>query len=103
METPNQLQFHETNRHATAIDMYFEIINIVKDRLFSLELLNKLEGSCIDIENSHDYGKRDGSMVIGKKLKFHSWGGKRGDRLSKEPLKDQVIARSYPPFHSWGG
>lgn len=39
--------------------------------------------------------KRD--KVIGQKIRFHSWGGKRN---SKE--RPKVVIRA-PVFHSWGG
>lgn len=91
-----------SSHHQTAIDVYFDISNIIKDRLFYVELLKKLQNVCTMNNPDGVYYKRDGAKVIGKKQKFHSWGGKRDNR-GKDPLKDQVIPRSYPPFHSWGG
>lgn len=91
-----------TSRHQTAIDTYFEVSNFIKDRLFYVELLKKLQHVCTMNNQEGVFFKRDGTKVIGKKQKFHSWGGKRDNR-GKDPLKDQVIPRSYPPFHSWGG
>ncbi|XP_063708654.1 uncharacterized protein LOC134837216 [Culicoides brevitarsis] len=98
-EQPQEISSH----HQTAIDMYFEIASIVRDRLFYIELLKKLQHVCAT-NDSGAYFKRDGvAKVIGKKQTFHSWGGKRESGRGKDPLKDQVIPRSYPPFHSWGG
>lgn len=92
----------EDSRHPTAIDTYFEVANTISDRRFYMELLKKLQHVCTMNENTVNF-KRDGTKVIGKKQKFHSWGGKRDNGRGKDPLKDQVIPRSYPPFHSWGG
>uniref|UniRef100_A0A336MSG2 CSON000586 protein n=1 Tax=Culicoides sonorensis TaxID=179676 RepID=A0A336MSG2_CULSO len=87
--------------HQTAIDTYIDIVSSIKDRNLYIELLKKLQHTCLANEDG-TYFKRDGTKIIGKKQKFHSWGGKRDNR-GKDPLKDQVIPRSYPPFHSWGG
>lgn len=47
------------------------------------------------------YKRSENEKVVGKKVKFHSWGGKR----TSETGSDAVIpSPSYrAKFHSWGG
>jgi hypothetical protein len=42
-----------------------------------------------------------GSKMVGTKVKFHSWGGKRNDNAQKDRSNPKIVVRT--PFNSWGG
>lgn len=91
----NLLKFDESSPDNYNFKNYlFKLNNSIEDpKLYSLIILY-LDKKCNSLNNDN-FLKRSGK-VIGKKLQFHSWGGKRN---GKETSK--VVIRT--PFHSWGG
>lgn len=59
------------------------------------------EDATLDVLGEPVYKRNENEKVVGKKVKFHSWGGKR----TSETGDDVVIPNpSYrAKFHSWGG
>lgn len=84
----------------TSLPYYQNLINMVNDDTMNEIIMNFMENNCNDFLAQQD--KRSGK-VVGKKIKFHSWGGKRNSAGAGKFIDSQPKMVIRNPFHSWGG
>lgn len=67
-------------------------------------LMKQIERRCREQQQQEEetvYKRSEGEKVVGKKQKFHSWGGKRTGAAGGDGVIPNSVYRAR--FHSWGG
>ncbi|XP_059621257.1 leucokinins-like [Phlebotomus argentipes] len=80
------------------LEIYLDFTAYVLDPVSAEGIERNLRRSC-ESDAPLVSDKRSDEKVVGKKIKFHSWGGKR--HLPNLDSGYRIITRT--PFHSWGG
>ncbi|GAB0087972.1 hypothetical protein DMENIID0001_023430 [Sergentomyia squamirostris] len=83
-----------------ALEIYLDFTAYIPDPIAMDAIERYLRRSCLGGGETPPSGdKRGDEKVVGKKIKFHSWGGKRHQLNLDNGYR--IITRT--PFHSWGG
>lgn len=77
--------------------LYF-LLAFVDDGDLEDALIRNVQKRCQDEELVFKRSSGSEEKVVGKKIKFHSWGGKRSNEAVLTP---KLVNRA--TFHSWGG
>ncbi|XP_055716377.1 leucokinins-like isoform X2 [Phlebotomus papatasi] len=84
------------------LEIYMDFTAYVLDPVTTEGIERSLRRNCAsesEFSNNSGSDKRSDEKVVGKKIKFHSWGGKRHQGNLEGGYR--IITRT--PFHSWGG
>ncbi|XP_055677580.1 leucokinins-like [Lutzomyia longipalpis] len=82
------------------LDIYLDFTAYVMDPVSTEGIERSLRRGCETDLLTNPADKRSDEKVVGKKIKFHSWGGKR-HQVNLDSGAYRIITRT--PFHSWGG
>lgn len=89
----------ENNKSVNLYRSFYLILTFMNDSELGELILKNFQRRCEE-DDSETLFKRSGDeKVVGKKIKFHSWGGKR----TIEDFIPKVKVANRAPFHSWGG
>lgn len=84
------------------LEIYMDFTAYVLDPVTTEGIERSLRRNCAsesEFSSNSASDKRSDEKVVGKKIKFHSWGGKRHQGNLEGGYR--IITRT--PFHSWGG
>lgn len=87
----------------------YALLAYINKPLLEEALIKQMEFRCrqqllqqqLILDQENVYKRSENEKVVGKKVKFHSWGGKRTGGTGNEDIIPNPSYRA--KFHSWGG